>query len=119
MIKINETDIIPLLEVAKMGYTEMILKEDPQTVEMAERIEQAITDAMDIIYDYQTMAEAHAQMIEKYEKESAVISRGMDIYQCPVCGKRVSRNHSHCHWCGKKLGWKSVRQNGGKSRCRR
>ena len=38
-------------------------------------------------------------------KEAPVIKRGMDFYCCPACGKRTSRNHTHCHWCGKKLGW--------------
>lgn len=105
MTHIKETEIIPLLEIAKAGYTQMISEDEPQKVEMAEKIEEALTQAMDIIYDYQTMAEAYKQMQEKYETEAKAINRGMDFYQCPACGKRTSRNHTHCHWCGKKLGW--------------
>ena len=72
---------------------------------MAERIEEALTQAMDIVYDYQSMADEHKRMVEKYETEAPVIKRGMDFYCCPACEKRTSRNHTHCHWCGKKLGW--------------
>lgn len=77
----------------------------PKEAEMAERIEEALTQAMDIVYDYQSMADEHKRMVEKYETEAPVIKRGMDFYCCPACGKRTSRNHTHCHWCGKKLGW--------------
>ncbi len=105
MIHIKETEIIPLITVAKEGYTQMISEGEPQKVEMAEKIEEALTQAMDIIYDYQSMVDEHKRMIEKYETETPAIHRGMDVYQCPACGKRTSRNHTHCHWCGKKLGW--------------
>lgn len=64
-----------------------------------------LQEAADIIADYEAMAKHNREMIEKYEKEQPVIKRGMDFYQCPACGKRTSRNHTHCHWCGKKLGW--------------
>lgn len=70
---------------------------DPKDVEMAERIEEALTQAMDIVYDYQSMADEHKRMVEKYETEAPVIKRGMDFYCCPACGKRTSRNHTHCH----------------------
>lgn len=78
---------------------------DPPKPKEAEKVEEALTQAMDIIYDYQSMADEHKRMVEKYETEAPVIKRGMDFYCCPACGKRTSRNHTHCHWCGKKLGW--------------
>lgn len=105
MMRVEEKDLIPVLKEAKEIFTEKILNDDPSTVEQAEKIEAAITQAMDIIFDYKTMADAYTQMMTKYEKEQPVIKRGMDFYQCPACGKRTGRNHSHCHWCGKKLGW--------------
>ncbi|UWD53100.1 MAG: uncharacterized protein family UPF0547 [Bacteriophage sp.] len=76
MIHIKETEIIPLLKNAKAEYSQKITEGDPKDAEMAERIE-----------------------------EAPVIKRGMDFYCCPACEKRTSRNHTHCHWCGKKLGW--------------
>ena len=105
VIHIKETEIIPLLKEAQTEYSQKITEGDPKDVEMAERIEEALTQAMDIVYDYQSMADEHKRMVEKYETEAPVIKRGMDFYCCPACGKRTSRNHTHCHWCGKKLGW--------------
>lgn len=105
MIHIKEKEIIPLLKEAQTEYSQKITEGDPKDVEMAERIEEALTQAMDIVYDYQSMADEHKRMVEKYETEAPVIKRGMDFYCCPACGKRTSRNHTHCHWCGKKLWW--------------
>ena len=84
MIHIKETEIIPLLKEAQTEYSQKITEGDPKDVEMADE---------------------HKRMVEKYETEAPVIKRGMDFYCCPACGKRTSRNHTHCHWCGKKLGW--------------
>lgn len=33
-------------------------------VELAEKVEEALTQAMDIIYDYQSMADEHKRMVE-------------------------------------------------------
>lgn len=102
MIHIKETEIIPFLKTAQTGYTKMISEGDLEMeVELAEKVEEALTQAMDIIYDYQSMADEHKRMVEKYETEAPVIKRGMDFYCCPACGKRTSRNHTHCHWGGK------------------
>lgn len=57
-------------------------------MEMAERIEEALTQAMDIVYDYQSITDEYKRMVEKYETEAPVIKRGMDFYCCPACGKR-------------------------------
>mgnify|MGYP004443033525 CR=1 FL=1 len=67
MIHIKETEIIPLLKEAQTEYSQKITEGDPKDVEMAERIEEALTQAMDIVYDYQSMADEHKRMVEKYE----------------------------------------------------
>lgn len=64
MIHIKETEIIPLLKEAKTEYSQKITEGDPKDVEMAERIEEALTQAMDIVYDYQSMADEHKRMVE-------------------------------------------------------
>lgn len=69
MIHIKETEIIPLLKEAQTEYSQKITEGDPKDVEMAERIEEALTQAMDIVYDYQSMADEHKRMVEKYETE--------------------------------------------------
>lgn len=68
MIHIKETEIIPFLKTAQTGYTKMISEGDLEMeVELAEKVEEALTQAMDIIYDYQSMADEHKRMVEKYE----------------------------------------------------
>lgn len=67
MIHIKETEIIPLLKEAQTEYSQKITEGDPKDVEMAERIEEALTQAMDIVYDYQSMADEHKRMVEKCE----------------------------------------------------
>ena len=59
MIHIKETEIIPLLKNAQAEYSQKITEGDPKDAEMAERIEEALTQAMDIVYDYQSMADEH------------------------------------------------------------
>ena len=56
MIHIKETEIIPLLKEAQTEYSQKITEGDPKDVEMAERIEEALTQAMDIVYDYQSIS---------------------------------------------------------------
>lgn len=74
MIHIKETEIIPFLKTAQTGYTKMISEGDLEMeVELAEKVEEALTQAMDIIYDYQSMADEHKRMVEKYETEAPVI----------------------------------------------
>lgn len=88
MIHIKETEIIPFLKTAQTGYTKMISEGDLEMeVELAEKVEEALTQAMDIIYDYQSMADEHKRMVEKYETEAPVIKRGMDFYCCPCLRK--------------------------------
>ena len=51
VIHIKETEIIPLLKNAQAEYSQKITEGDPKDAEMAERIEEALTQAMDIVYD--------------------------------------------------------------------
>ena len=84
MIHIKETEIIPFLKTAQTGYTKMISEGDLEMeVELAEKVEEALTQAMDIIYDYQSMADEHKRMVEKYETEAPVIERyGLLLLPC-------------------------------------
>ena len=53
MTHIKEKDIIPLLDIVKSEYTKRIVEENPQTIKQDEKIEEALTQAMDIISDYE------------------------------------------------------------------
>lgn len=66
MIHIKETEIIPLLKEAQTEYSQKITEGDPKDVEMAERIEEALTQAMDIVYDYQSMTDEHMLVATEY-----------------------------------------------------
>lgn len=83
------------LDMARGDDTDDIWKEDME----------ALQEAIDIIYDYEKATEQATELIQKYEVAEPIIRREMGIYVCPLCGKRTEENHSHCHWCGKKLQW--------------
>ena len=62
-------------------------------------------EAMDIISDYEKVAPEAARMSQHYETVAKPIHKS-GVWVCPACGKKIPTNHSHCHWCGKKVGWK-------------
>ena len=61
-----------------------------------------LADALD---DYQKAADMNARMIRIYETEITPRMIAGNVYICPTCGRRVAEHHSHCHFCGQKLGW--------------
>ena len=67
---------------------------------------QALQEAMDIISDYETIVSNINSLIQKYEQTAKPKRISEKVYVCPECGKRIQPNHSRCHWCGKKVGWK-------------
>ena len=68
----------------------------------------ALQESMDIISDYEKVIENSNRMMQHYETKAKPVRRD-GVWCCPECGKRTSYNHSHCHWCGKKLGWEQER----------
>lgn len=91
-------------DMAREDDSESIWKEDME----------ALQDAIDIIYDYEKATEQAKELMQKYEVAELVIRHEMGIYVCPLCGKRTEENHSHCHWCGKKLQWDKFSRTGKK-----
>ena len=84
MIHIKETEIIPFLKTAQTGYTKMISEGDLEMeVELAEKVEEALTQAMDIIYDYQSMADEHKRMVEIRDRSTSNKERyGLLLLPC-------------------------------------
>ena len=70
------------------------------------------------LQDYHDLATQYSVMMTTFCYEDRPIKRN-NVWLCPKCGKRVQYNHTHCHWCGKKMGWDGNQQKGGKRRCRR
>ena len=64
-----------------------------------------LQEAMDIISDYEKVVSELNRLLQHYETEAKSINRN-GAYCCPECGRRVQFNHSHCHYCGKRIGWK-------------
>lgn len=78
----------------------------------------ALEETLDILHDYELQAEHIRKESEHFRTEGKPGFRN-GVWLCPVCGKRVWENNTHCRWCGKMLGWKSCPENGGGRRCRR
>ena len=57
----------------------------------------------DLIFDYNLSVKQNKELHRKFEVVAKVI-RADGVFHCPECNRRVSFKHSHCHWCGKKLG---------------
>ena len=57
------------------------------------------------LQDYHDLAQQYSDLMTKYCYEAKPVKRN-GIWVCPECGRKIVYNHSHCHWCGKKLGWK-------------
>lgn len=76
-----------------------------QQSEELQAVNETLQEIKDILYDYPRQAEQLRLLMEKYEKEVPAIVREKDFFQCPSCNGRTGRRHSHCHKCGKKLGW--------------
>lgn len=64
----------------------------------------ALQEAMGIISDYEKAVSDASRMKRHYETPARPVHRS-GVWCCPHCGKRIQYNHSHCHWCGKRIGW--------------
>ena len=71
-------------------------------------LDKAVTEALDILYDYALMAEKQKMLIDKYETPEPPIKKSDAVYLCPDCGRRVYVHHSHCHHCGKAMEWGDI-----------
>lgn len=63
-----------------------------------------LAEAIDIIYDYEKISPKYGEMTVHFEVPQKPVRRS-GVWCCPSCGKRVNYHHTHCHWCGKKMGW--------------
>lgn len=73
-----------------------------------EHMQQAITEALDIIFDYEKATAQTAELLQKYEAPKNAIMRGngnFATWQCPDCQQFIGYGNEHCHWCGRKLSW--------------
>ncbi|MBR2132244.1 MAG: hypothetical protein IJ955_06865 [Oscillospiraceae bacterium] len=84
---------------------------DVEAVETAISILSALQDegindsdqVLDLLNDYRLQAAQLRECHRKYETAAKPV-RNSSIYLCPECNHRVVPKHTHCHWCGRKLG---------------
>lgn len=62
-------------------------------------------DALDIIHDYRLQAKQYKALHSKHEIAGKPFLKD-GVWHCPSCNHRTTHNHSYCHCCGKKLGWR-------------
>lgn len=67
--------------------------------------ENAAEELASSLQDYHDLAQQYSDMMTHYCYEDKPVRRS-GVWCCPKCGKRIQYNHSFCHWCGKKVGWK-------------
>lgn len=66
---------------------------------------QTAEDALDILHDYRLQAKQITSLRSKHMVAGKPFLKD-GVWHCPDCNRRVAPNHSFCHRCGKKLGWK-------------
>lgn len=62
-------------------------------------------DALDILHDYRLQAKQITSLRNKHMVAGKPFLKD-GVWHCPDCNRRVAPNHSFCHRCGKKLGWR-------------
>ena len=60
---------------------------------------------LDFLQDYNSMAKQYQTLHRKYEAPGKPTHKD-GVWHCPACNSRVQINHTHCHRCGKRLGWR-------------
>lgn len=66
---------------------------------------QTAEDAMDILHDYRVQARQCKALHNKHQVAGQPFLKD-SVWHCPDCNRKVAPNHSFCHRCGKKLGWR-------------
>ena len=66
--------------------------------------ENAAEELESTLQDYHDLAQQYSDMLTKFGYADKPIRKN-GVWVCPDCKKRIQSNHSHCHWCGKKIGW--------------
>ena len=62
-------------------------------------------DALDILHDYRLQGKQYAALQKKHMVAGKPFLKD-GVWHCPACNGRCKPNHSFCHRCGKKLGWR-------------
>lgn len=67
-------------------------------------LETAVSEAQDILFDYEKQGEQLKKMIKHYETTGRPKKdHRLGIYLCPSCNGRVNFHQGYCQKCGKRL----------------
>ena len=91
-------------EFAKSDPENEIWQADVAACETAIRILAALSGAGCTDLET-TLAKQYQTLHRKYEAPGKPTHKD-GVWHCPACNSRVQINHSHCHRCGKKIGWR-------------
>ena len=91
-------------QLSDLAYRLEILHElyTPRSLQVGIYIEDAMAlkEASNIIQK----CEAQDKYLKRLsEIKAPIYNSAMDIWQCPVCGRRIRKNYTFCHRCGTRL----------------
>lgn len=66
--------------------------------------ENAAEELESALQDYHDLAQQYSDMLKKFCYDAKPIRKN-GVWVCPDCNRRIQYNHSHCHYCGRKVGW--------------
>ena len=72
---------------------------------LSEEGAQTAEGALDILHDYRLQGKQYAALQKKHMVAGKPFLKD-GVWHCPDCNGRCKPNHSFCHRCGKKLGWR-------------
>lgn len=72
---------------------------------LSEEGAQTAEDALGILHDYRLQGKQYADLQKKHMVAGKPFLKD-GVWHCPDCNGRCKPNHSFCHRCGKKLGWR-------------
>ena len=88
------------------GISQVLMRygvtKEPLQGNAAEELENALQD-------YHGLARQYGQMLADFCHEDRPVRKD-GIWLCPKCRRRIQHSHSHCHRCGKKIGWAAGRR---------
>lgn len=69
------------------------------------KIPASADELKNVLHDYMALGKQNSQFIKQYRTPAKPKRDSkLGIYLCPTCNHRISENHSHCHWCGQRIG---------------
>lgn len=66
----------------------------------------AVTEAIDIVSDYDKAATLSGRLTADYETSKPVVKIDENYFVCPRCGKGIGYKQRYCRLCGQSMIWR-------------